>query len=63
MARLHKDSIWEEHLRSSGKFDFFCTQKVYFSVVLCHPCVCNYVHKVIVGWLPSTVITVNSVLV
>ena len=63
MGCLHEDNIWEEYLISLRCLDFISTWCAYFGVVLRCTCVINDVHRVVGGWVPSTVVTFISVLV
>ena len=62
MVFLHEDSIWEGYLQSLCYIDFIFTWCVYSDILLRFTRVCDAVHKVIGGWVPSTVVTFISVL-
>ena len=38
--------------------EFVTTGSVYFDVVLCGSYICNVTRRIIVGWVPSTVIKI-----
>ena len=59
---LHNTSVWEDYSLSLLFIEFIYTRRVYFYLVFCCTSVCNSVHRVICDCVPSTVITLISVL-